>query len=124
MRSGETKFEQIKTKTKRKRKQMPKTMAGDQTNIKETDLQSLMLSIKDELGAFRDDFNKHSVETKQEIAKLMLEVKGMQAEIKSTKGEIMAAQQRISDLEDKEPTVNEILNHLLVQQSLMAEKLF
>lgn len=123
LRSGETKFEQIKTKTKRKRKQMPKTMAGDQTNIKETDLQSLMLSIKDELGAFRDDFNKHSGETKQEIAKLMLEVKGMQAEIKSTKGEIMAAQQRISDLEDKEPTVNEILNHLLVQQSFMAEKL-
>ena len=88
MRSGETKPEQIKVKEKRK--QLPNTMAGDQEH-KETELQSLMLSIKAELGALRADFNKHSGETKQEIAKLTLEVKGMQAEIESTIGEISAA---------------------------------
>lgn len=122
LRSGETAIEKInaKPKAQRKCKQKAKTMVGGQTE--ETDLQTLMLSIKAELGAFRADFNKHAGETKQEIAKLTQEVKGIQEEIKNIKTDVLDTQQRISDLEDKESTMNEILSHLLVQQSLMAEK--
>lgn len=123
LRSGETTTEKInvKPKAQRKRKQKAKTMAGEQAE--DMNLQSLMLSIKSELDVFRADFNKHAGETKQEIAKLTLEVKGMQEEIKNTKIDILDTQKGISDLEDKEPTMNEILSHLLVQQNLMAEKL-
>lgn len=123
LRSGDTKPEQVKAKNKRKRKPRPNTMAGEQTEGTATDLKSLMLIIKDELGAFRADFNKNSAETRSEIEKLTTEVKGMQAEISRTNGEIVAAQLRISELEDKEPIKNEVLTHLLVQQTLMADKL-
>lgn len=98
-------------------------MAGEQTESAEFDLKSLILIIKDELGAFRADFNKNSTETRHEIEKLTLEVRGMQAEIKRTNDEVVAAQSRISELEDKEPTKNEVLTHLLVQHTLMADKL-
>lgn len=48
----------------------------------------------------------------------------MQEEINSTKTEVLDAQQRISHMEDKEPTLREIISHLLVQQSRVAERLY
>lgn len=122
LRSGETTEKKIKKpKSQQKSKQRKNMAAGEQPA--ETDMQTLMMAIKSEITAFRQDFNKNAEETKQEIGKLTREIKGIQEEVKDTKKEVIEAQDRISNLEDKEPTLKEIISHLLINQSRMAARI-
>lgn len=121
LRSGETTEKKIKKPKQQKSKQRKNMATGEQPA--ETDVQTLMLAIKSEITAFRQDFNKNAEETKQEIGKLTREIKGIQEEVKDTKKEVIEAQDRISNLEDKEPTLKEIISHLLINQSRMAARI-
>ncbi len=106
--------------------QTPNTASGEV--IKDLKgLEKLILDLKTDLvkqiDNFRTDFQQRSDAVKVDISNVRAEVRGMKAEIDSTNEKVTVAQQRISDLEDKIPTTNEALIHLLQRERLLTDKL-
>lgn len=87
----------IKQRKERRNEQAKNTMTSREEETRNS-LESLMLSIKEDIAAqikdFRSEFHQRSDETKKELLNLRHEVKEMQAALNRTREDVSSAEQR------------------------------